>query len=59
MIGIGHMCGQLIKARILRHIARRHNDCDIAGMAEAERYKPVPDVPLHQRGFGVMHKDVS
>jgi hypothetical protein len=54
MIGTGHMCGKLIKARILRHIARRHNDCDIAGMAEAERYKPVPDVPLHQRGFGVI-----
>jgi hypothetical protein len=59
MIGIGHMRGQLIKVRILRNIARRHSDCDMAGMAEAEPEQPLPDVPLHQRGFGVMDVDAA
>ena len=59
MIAIGHKRGQLIKARILRHIARRHSDCDIADMAEAEPEQPLPDVPLHQRGFGVMDVDAA
>jgi hypothetical protein len=54
MIGIGHMRGQFIKARILRHIARGDSD-----MAEAEPEKPLPDVPLHQRGFGVMDEDAA
>ena len=52
------MRGQLIKARILRHIARSHSDCDMADLAEAEPEKPHPDVPMHQRGFGVMDEDV-
>jgi hypothetical protein len=53
-----------LKARILRNIARRHSDCDIADRTEASRRgrllqsepeKPLlPDVPLHQRGFSVM-----
>jgi hypothetical protein len=55
-----------IKARIQRHIARRHRELDIADMAEASRRgrllqsepeKPLPDVPLHKRGFGVMDED--
>jgi hypothetical protein len=59
------MRDELIKARILRNIARRHSDCDIADMTEASRRgrllqsepeKPLPDVPLHKRGFGVMDK---
>jgi hypothetical protein len=62
------MRDELIKARILRNIARRHSDCDIADMAEASRRgkllqsepeKPLPDVPLHKRGFGVMDKDTT
>ena len=57
------MRDELIKARILRNIARRHSDCDIADMAEANRHgkllqsepkRALPDVPLHKRGFGVM-----
>ena len=62
------MRDELIKARILRNIARRHSDCDIADMAEASRRgkllqsepeKRLPDVPLHKRGFGVMDKDTT
>ena len=56
MIGIGRMHGQLIKARILRHIVRRRGGSD---MAEAEQEQPLPDVPLHQRGFGVMDEDAA
>jgi hypothetical protein len=52
---------ELIRARILR---------DLAEMAEANRRarllqsqteakRPLPDVPLHQRGFGVMDEDPS
>jgi hypothetical protein len=51
---IDHMRGELIKVRILRHIARRRGDCDIVHMAESEPEKSLPDVPLHKRGFGVM-----
>ena len=62
------MRDELIKARILRNIARRHSDCDIADMTEASRRgrllqsepeKPLPDVPLHKRGFGIMDKDAT
>jgi hypothetical protein len=52
------MCDELIKARILRQIARRHRENAIADMAEAEPKKSLPDVPLHKRGFGVMDEDV-
>jgi hypothetical protein len=48
---IDRMRDELIKARILRQIARRHRGSDIA---EAEPEKSLPDVPLHKRGFGVM-----
>jgi hypothetical protein len=48
----------IIRAKILR---------DLADMAEANRRarllpnpeKPLPDVPLHKRGFGVMDEDPS
>ena len=58
---------ELIKAKILRRISQRHRDmADLADMAEASRRgrllqsepeKPLPDVPLHKRGFGVMDED--
>jgi hypothetical protein len=53
------------KARILRHLAQRYRErdiADIADMAEAiwhgSKPEPLPDVPLHKRGFGVMAEDV-
>jgi hypothetical protein len=58
--------GELIKARILRNLAQHHRERDMADMAEASRRgrllesepeKPLPDVPLHKRGFGVMDED--
>ena len=54
MSAVDRMREELIKARILRHIARRRGDCD---MTKAEPEKSLPDVPLHQRGFGVMEED--
>jgi hypothetical protein len=65
---IDRMREELIKARIMRHIARRHRELDIADMAEASRRgrllqsepeQSLPDVPLHQRGFGVMDEDAQ
>jgi hypothetical protein len=59
---IDRMREELIKARILRHIARRHSVygmVDIVDMAEAAPEKPLPDVPLHQRGFGVMDEPLA
>jgi hypothetical protein len=64
---IDRMRQELIKARILRNIALPHRHSDIADMTEASRRgrllqsepeKPLPDVPLHQRGFGIMDEDV-
>jgi hypothetical protein len=58
---------ELIKARILRNIAQPHRHSDIADMTEASRRgrllqsepeNPLPDVPVHQRGFGIMDEDV-
>jgi hypothetical protein len=58
---------ELIKAKILRNLAQHHRERDMADMAEASRRgrllesepdKPLPDVPLHKRGFGVMDEDV-
>ena len=55
-----------MKAKIQRHIARRHRELDIADVAEASRRgrllegeleNSLPDVPLHKRGFGVMDED--
>jgi hypothetical protein len=52
---LDRMREELIKARILRHIViRRQSD-----MAEAEPERPLPDVPLHQRGFGVMDEPLA
>jgi hypothetical protein len=64
---ICRMRPELIKARILRNIAQPHRHSDIADMTEASRRgrllqsepeKPLPDVPVHQRGFGIMDEDV-
>jgi len=55
---LDRMREELIKARILRHIARRHSVYGMADMAEAEPEKYLPDVPMHQRGFGVVDEDV-
>ena len=55
---IDRMHEELIKVRILRHIARRHSVYGMADMAEAEPEKYLPDVPMHQRGFGVVDEDV-
>jgi hypothetical protein len=58
-----------IKARLLRNLGQRRRDrVSAADMAEASRHgrllrshidpeTPLPDVPLHKRGFGVMDKD--
>ena len=59
---------ELISARILRELGRRRSDT--VDMAEAIRHgtplpgrtepeQPLPDVPLHKRGFGVMDEDAS
>ena len=65
---IDRMRQELIKARILRNIAQPHRHSDIADMTEASRRgrllqsepeKPLPDVPLYQRGFGVMDEDAA
>ena len=59
MTAIDRMRGELIKVRILRNIARRHRQSDIPDMAEAEPGRPLLDVPLHKRGFGVMDEDAA
>ena len=56
---IDHMRDKLIKARILRNLAQRHRQSGIVDMAEAEPEKPLPDVPLHQRGFGVIDEPLA
>jgi hypothetical protein len=58
---------ELVRTKILRNLDQRHRDMTDA-MAEAIRHgtplpshidpaKPLPDVPLHKRGFGVMDED--
>ena len=47
---IERMRQQHIKALVGRHVVRRRRQSD---MAEAEPEKPLPDAPLHKRGFGV------
>jgi hypothetical protein len=59
---IDRMREELIKARILRHIAQQDRDMVEASrrgkLLQSEPEKPVLDVPLHKRGFGVMDEDV-
>jgi hypothetical protein len=52
---IERMRQEHIKALVWRHVVRRRRQTD---MAEAEPEKLLPDVPLHERGFGVMDEDV-
>ena len=59
----------ITRAKILRNLDQRRRGRDIAdAVAEAMRRggllpshiepaKPLPDVPLHKRGFGVMDED--
>jgi hypothetical protein len=63
---IDSMDNEHIKAFIEAHTtARCRLDRDIADVAEASRRgrllqrerEPLPDVPLHKRGFGVMDGD--
>ena len=63
---IERMRQEYIKALVGRHVVRRRRESDIADMAEASRRgrllqsepeKPLPDVPLHECGFGVMEKE--
>jgi hypothetical protein len=55
---IDRMRQEYIRALVWRHVARRERDYGMVDMVEAEPEKPLPDVPLHQRGFGVMDDDV-
>ena len=54
---IDRMRQEYIKALVGRHVVRRRRQIETADMTEAEPEKPLPDVPLHQRGFGVMDED--
>ena len=55
---IDRMRQEHIKALVGRHVVRRRHEPDMADMAEAEPEKPLPDAPLHQRGFGFMDEEV-
>jgi hypothetical protein len=56
---IDRMRQEYIKSLVGRRVVRRRRQIDTAHITEAEPEKPVPDdVPLHQRGFGVMDEDV-
>ena len=52
-----------IKAMIGHHTAQRRSERDMAEasrrgrLLQSEPEKPLPDVPLHKRGFGVMDED--
>jgi hypothetical protein len=66
---IDHIPDELItRTKILRNLDQRRRDRDTVDMAEAIRHgsplpspieqeKPLPDLPLHKRGFGVMDED--
>ena len=41
-----------------RRVVRRLRQIETADMTEAEPQKSLPDVPMHQRGFGLMDDDV-
>jgi hypothetical protein len=64
--GFDRMREEHIKALIGQRAAQLRRARDIDDMAEASRRgrllesepdKPLPDVPLHKRGFGVMDED--
>ena len=59
---IDRMRQERLKAFIEHPPAHRRSERDIAeasrhGRLLSEPEKPLPDVPLHQRGFGVLEKE--
>ena len=64
---IDRVRAELIRAKVLRNLDERRQERIVADVAEAirrdgllrsEPEKPLPDVPLHKRGFGVMDEAV-
>jgi hypothetical protein len=55
---IERMRQEYIKALVGRHVVQRRRQIETADMTEAEPEKPLLDVPLHQRGFGIMDEDM-
>ena len=55
---IERMRQEYIKSLVGRRVVRRLRQIETADMTEAEPEKSLPDVPLHQRGFGVVDDDV-
>ena len=53
---LDRMRQELIKAMAGRSVVIRRQ-CDMTDMAKAAPEKSLPDVPLHQRGFGVTDED--
>jgi hypothetical protein len=60
---IERMRQEYIKALVGRHVVRRRRESDMAEasrrgrLLQSEPEKPLPDVPLHERGFGVLEKE--
>jgi hypothetical protein len=52
---IDRMRQEYIKSLVGRRVVRRLRQIE---MTEAEPEKSLPDVPMHQRGFGVVDDDV-
>ena len=52
---IDRMRQEYIKSLVGRRGRRRQ--IETADVTEAELEKPLPDVPLHQRGFGVIDEE--
>jgi hypothetical protein len=52
---IERMNQEYIQSLTGRQVVRRRQS-DMADMTEPE--KPLPDVPLHQRGFGILDEDM-
>ena len=63
--GFDRMREERIRAKILRNLDQRRRDRVVSDVAQASRHgllrsepeKPLRDVPLHKRGFGVMDED--
>ena len=55
---IERMRQEYIKSLVGRRVVRRRRQIETADMTKAEPEKSLPDVPMHQRGFGVMDDDV-
>ena len=55
---IERMRQEYIKSLVGRRVVPRLRQIETADMTEAEPEKSLPDVPMHQRSFGVMDDDV-